>query len=96
MEIRISRRAEKDLDHLKEYLLEKWSERVKNDVFSGIKSKVNLLIQNPELGISSKKKKGIRKCVVSKQTSFFYKIEKDIIIIITFHDNRKDPKKLKL
>jgi plasmid stabilization system protein ParE len=33
----------------------------------------------------------IKKALISKQTSFFYKIEKDRIIILYFWDNRQEP-----
>lgn len=40
--------------------------------------------------------KSIRKCVLSKQTSLFYRIEGNSVELITFFDNRNNPQNLRL
>ena len=41
------------------------------------------------------KKKKIRKCVMTKHNTLFYRENKDNIDILRIFDNRQDPKKLK-
>ncbi len=48
----------------------------------------------PGMFPASDKRKDIRKAVVSKQTSLFYRISQDQIQILHVWDNRQDPDKL--
>ena len=54
-----------------------------------------LISQNPEMFIEVDKK-NIRKGMISKQTSVFYKVLNQDILIVTFWDNRQNPEKLSL
>lgn len=38
----------------------------------------------------------IRKCVINKQTSLYYRVEENSIVLITFFDNRRSPDNLSL
>lgn len=55
---------------------------------------VDQLKLNPKSFPASKIKKGIRRCVVTRQTSVYYRIQNESIEIITVIDNRQDPKKI--
>jgi hypothetical protein len=48
---------------------------------------------NPEMFSESQIKGGIRKCVVTAQTSLYYRICNESIEVITMIDSRQDPKK---
>ena len=75
---------------LLEYLEENWSIKVKGDFLNKLISKINQVSTLPQSCVQSKEFKGLYKCVVSKQTSFYYRInfEKEEIEIITLFDNR--------
>ena len=77
-----------------EYLLQNWTQKETDKLIMRTEKVLSLLIKNPTLYpiIESR----IRKCVLSKHNSLFYKIEGDHIFIIACWDNRKDPEKLKI
>ena len=54
----------------------------------------NHIQKNPELFPVSEFEK-LRKCVVSKQTSIFFIIEKNKIYIVSVFDTRQNPVKIK-
>lgn len=56
--------------------------------------KINQIAIYPESCIESKEFRGIFKCVVTKQTTFYYRFISDEIEIITLFDSRQNPKKL--
>ena len=54
---------------------------------------LSLITENPELFPYSKTK-NIRKAIISKQTSLFYRIEEEYIQLLHFWDNRQNPDNL--
>jgi hypothetical protein len=56
-----------------------------------------LRIQNtPEQFPVILKSKKVRRCVMSPQTSIFFKVNKEVVEIISMFDNRQDSKKRNL
>ncbi|RRO13427.1 type II toxin-antitoxin system RelE/ParE family toxin [Flavobacteriaceae bacterium 14752] len=90
----ISKTAEKKLDNLFEYLTEEWSIKVKKDFIIKLDSSIELIMSQPEIFPKSKKGKGIRKCVITKQTTLYYRYNSNQINIVTIFDNRQNPNKL--
>lgn len=95
LKVFISQRAEKNLKDILEYLQSEWSVRVKDKFLKILQDKIELLSQSPLMYEASLKKKLIRRCVVTKQIVFYYKVSNDTIDIITIQDTRKNPKKLR-
>ncbi len=91
----ISKTAEKRLEKLFEYLIENWSLKVKIDFVKKLDNKIDLLKSHPNGFPKSIKEKGLRKCVITKQTTLFYKFDSERIYIITVFDTRQNPEKLK-
>ncbi len=88
-------RAKNDYTLILEYLHTNWTKK-ELQKFTNKTSKVLLQIaEKPEIFPASKKK-NIRKCVLIKQVSIYYRIKKNEIELLTFWDNRRTPKKLKL
>jgi len=96
MKVTISGRAEQNLDNIVRYLETEWSVRVRDKFLDILKAKIALIAKTPQLYEASSKKKTVRRCVVSKQTSLYYRLGKGEIEIITIQDNRMNPRKLKL
>ncbi len=96
MKVTISERAEKNLDDIIQYLETEWSVRVRDKFLEVLKTKIEQIGRMPQMYEASSKKKTIRRCVISKQTSLYYKAKKEEIEIITIQDNRGNPRKLKL
>jgi plasmid stabilization system protein ParE len=87
--------AETDLISVLNYLNEKWSVLVVNQFINKVDSFVNLLAEEPKLFPIINKKHNVRKCVLTKQNTLYYRENKDSIDIIRMFDSRQDPKKLK-
>jgi len=96
MKVFLSPQALSKLEKLNEYLLENWNSKVRNEFIEKLTSKFEQISNFPESCVQSEKYKGIYKCVLTKQTTFYYRItEKNEIEIITFFDTRQNPDKLK-
>lgn len=93
MEIYFSKRARNSLQKLLDHLETEWSSKVKHAFISKLDIAIETIADFPESCPVSRKRKGIYKCVVSKQTSFYYRIKKENIEVIVFYDNRMNPKK---
>lgn len=97
MTVFLSPLAEQKLVELTAYLLEHWNKKVKDEFVETLTSKINQISTQPFSCPQSKSQKGIFKCVVTKQTTFYYRIVKikNVIEIITFFDTRQHPNRLK-
>ncbi|WP_299157074.1 type II toxin-antitoxin system RelE/ParE family toxin [uncultured Christiangramia sp.] len=93
--IKISQIAEEKLELLFEYLLEEWSYKVKSNFVKKLDKNIQIIKNQPESFPKSDKQDGLRKCVITKQTTLFYEFNDTEIHILTFFDTRQDPKKLK-
>ena len=96
MKVFLSELAENKLLRLNEFLLEKWNLKVRNDFIKKLTSKIEQISKQPESCPQSSEYKGLYKCVVTKQTTFFYRInfDKNEIEVITVFDTRQNPDKL--
>jgi plasmid stabilization system protein ParE len=90
----VSKLAEEKLEILFEYLIKKWSIKVKNDFITKLDQSLSVIKEYPESFPESEKEKGLRKCVITKQTSLYYRFDKTQIKIITIFDTRQNPNKL--
>ncbi|MGY5351111.1 type II toxin-antitoxin system RelE/ParE family toxin [Wenyingzhuangia sp. IMCC45533] len=91
----ISKTAEKKLEKLFKFLLENWSLKVKSDFIKKLDKNINLIKINPESFPQSENKIGLYKCVITKQTTLFYRYTREKITIVTIFDTRQNPNKLK-
>jgi len=91
----LSPKAKHNLEALLNYLKEEWSEKVKQAFISKFDKALQQVIAYPQSCPESKEIKGAHKKVVSKQTSFYYRITKQEIQIVILFDTRQDPDKLK-
>jgi plasmid stabilization system protein ParE len=83
-----------DFAKILEYLHENWDEKVTSQF---IKLTENILEQisiNPKQFPVIHKKEKIRKCVLTKHNSMFYRESKSHIDILRFFDARQDPNTL--
>ena len=94
-EIRLSKRAMQKLDSLLVYLEEEWSTKVKYEFVQKLDKSLKQIQKLPDSFPESEKIRGLRKCVVTKQTTVFYRYSEATIDVVTIFDNRKNPKSLK-
>ena len=93
-EVRLATRAMKKLDNLLVYLEKEWSIKVEHDFIVKLDKSLKQIQKLPDSFPESEKVKGLRKCVVTKQTTIFYKYTETSIYIVAIFDNRQSPKSL--
>ena len=93
-EIRLSKRAMQKLNSLLGYLEKEWSLKVKHEFVLKLDKSFKQIQNQPDIFPESSKIRGLRKCVVTKQTTVFYKYSETTIDVITIFDNRQNPKSL--
>ncbi len=96
MKVFLSEFAETKLLRLNDYLLEKWDKKTRDIFFQKMNDKIEQISLQPESCPRSKALNGLYRCVVTKQTTFYYRILEHAkeVEIITVFDTRQDPDKL--
>jgi plasmid stabilization system protein ParE len=87
--------SEEDFIDILNYLKQNWGDKVLQDFISLTSTLVEQIAFNPKQFPVIYSKKKIRKCVITKHNSIFYKERKDFVDILRIYDNRQDPIKLK-
>jgi len=90
--IESSEQIENNID----YLLEYWSEKVALEFIKKITTKGSFIIEFPHLYPLTKFRMNVRRCVVSKQITMYYKTLKNGILVISVFDTRQSPERLNL
>jgi plasmid stabilization system protein ParE len=90
-----SPQAENDLSLILEYLQEHWDKSVLLKFIDIVDEIINQISINPKQYPIIRKQKRIRKCVITKHNSLYYRDRKGYIDILRIYDNRQDPRKLK-
>jgi plasmid stabilization system protein ParE len=90
----LSSTAKLKLEGLLAHLKQEWSEQVKQEFIEKLDTKISQVSQYPKSCPESRVFKGLYKCVVTKQTTFYYRIKEDEIEVATLFDTRQDPQKL--
>ncbi|MBC5835744.1 type II toxin-antitoxin system RelE/ParE family toxin [Flavobacterium sp. F372] len=92
--LEFSNRSLKEIRIIVDYLNSKWSEKTSKKFLNKLKENIDLIQINPELFPVSEFEE-LRKCVVSKQTTVFFIIEKNKVYIVSVFDTRQNPNKIK-
>ncbi|NQY09386.1 MAG: type II toxin-antitoxin system RelE/ParE family toxin [Flavobacteriales bacterium] len=91
MKVILSSLAEKKISKLLDFLEKEWSLKTRKDYLDKFLKSVNQISKHPYSCPQASEPSGIFKCVVTKQSSFYYRILNDRIEIITLIDNRQNP-----
>lgn len=91
----ISKNASQSLQDIADYIESKWSTKTRNEFVDKFEKNVKLIQSNPESFPKSTINNNLHKCVVTKQTSIFYKFNFNTIRILQVFDTRQNPNKLK-
>ncbi|MCW3789770.1 type II toxin-antitoxin system RelE/ParE family toxin [Plebeiibacterium sediminum] len=89
--------SEEAINNLKgiiEDLEHKWTRREIKKFAKLLDKQLIVIKSNPYLFAESEKSNGLRKAVLSRQTTIYYRIKDDEIRIITLFDNRQNPEDL--
>ena len=84
------------LSKIYDYLEQNWTGREIRKFSVRLERVIELIAQYPRMFAVSQHKKKVRRCILTKQNSLYYKVDRHRIFIVTLFDNRQDPKKLKL
>lgn len=97
MKVFLSELAENKLLKLSDYILENWNLKIRDKFIEKLTEKIKQIYLQPESCPQSSEFKGLYKCVVTKQTTLYYRISIELneIEIITIFDTRQNPNKLK-
>jgi len=95
MKVFLSPLAEKKIQLILDYLEQEWSIKNREEFLSKLIKKIDQISNQPKSCIKSKDFPDLYKCIVTKQTSFYYRIKSNEIEVITLIDNRQDPKKIR-
>ena len=94
MEIEWSERARLDLQNIAEYLTRNWSLDVLFRFESKLDESIQRVIQNPKSFQLAKSQIGLRKIVITKHNTIYYKVNDFKIEIVRLFDTRQNPKKI--
>jgi len=91
-----SDRALADLKNIINYLTENWTQREIQNFARKLDKRLDLISVNPNLFPGTTKRKSVRKSVLTKHTVIYYKIDNDVVTIVTLFDPRQNPKRLRV
>lgn len=94
--IRWTDNAIADLRQTMKYLEENWTSKEIENFASELDHTIELISKNPELFQASEKKHGIRRAVIMKLNSLYYRRKNDTVEILSLYANRSNPDDLKL
>ena len=96
MEISWTPTAKKTYFKVLDYLAEEWTKKEVENFVHKVESILEQIKSNPEMFEASRKKKNVRKGLINKQNTLYYRVKprKNELELITFWYNRKDLKKL--
>jgi plasmid stabilization system protein ParE len=91
--VAFSKTAQKNLKIILDYLDRDWSDKLVKKFKMKLDLSINAILNNPEGFPIINEKYHVRKCVVTKQTTIFYKFNSKEIQILSLFDTRQNPKK---
>ncbi len=87
-------KAEKDLDNILDYLFKHWGQKTTVTFLDRLSHLIRQIQTSPERYPVISKKLNVRKCVLSKQNTLYYRIKSKKIEILRVYDTRQYPKRL--
>jgi len=86
--------AENDLSAILEYLYQNWDSNVSVHFIDLTENVIDQISNNPKQFPIIFKRKRIRKCVLTKHNSLFYRESRTRVEILRIYDTRQDPDSL--
>ncbi len=87
--------AEKDFELILDYLQLKWNNKIINSFINKIDDNINLILEDYKIFPVINEELQIRKSVISKQNTLYYREKSGNLEIVRLFDSRQDPNKLK-
>ncbi len=83
-----------NLEEILEYLTSKWTQREVDNFKTKLSRQLELIRNNPLMFPISEYNKKLRKGVLSRQTTIFYKVQENTVFIVYLFVNKKDIKNI--
>lgn len=90
-----SEEAVRNLENILEHLQENWSEKVVLNFKTSLSKLLDLIGRHPFIFPQSEYKKRLRKAVLSKQTTIYYEVKNNEVIIAYIFVNSQDIARIK-
>jgi plasmid stabilization system protein ParE len=87
--------SDRDFNNILDYLLENWGSKVVTRFIDIVEDLIEQISLNPKQFPVIHKKLKVRKCVITKHNTLYYRDRRDYVDILRIFDNRQDPHKLK-
>lgn len=91
-----SDRALGDLRNILDYLAVAWTQNEVKAFAKKLDKRLEIIRINPRLFPLTKKRKNVRRSVLTRQTVIYYETSGNTINIIALFDSRQDPSKVRL
>ncbi|WP_420878627.1 type II toxin-antitoxin system RelE/ParE family toxin [Roseivirga pacifica] len=91
-----SPRARNEFDKTVAYLINKWGKSSAIKFINRVEEVLAHISKSPNIYPQSGQRKHVRRCVVAKQVSLYFKVDELKIELVTFFDTRLNPSKKKL
>jgi plasmid stabilization system protein ParE len=86
--------SEKDFENILDYLDKNWGQKVAANFIDLTENIVNQISINPRQFPICHKRKKVRKCILTKHNTIFYRDGKVNVEILRIYDTRQDPNTL--
>jgi plasmid stabilization system protein ParE len=86
--------SENDFGNILDYLDKNWGKKVVITFIDLIENQINQISTNPKQFPIIYRRKKIRKCVLTKHNTLYYRDSKSYIEILRIYDTRQDPSTL--
>jgi len=87
--------AESDFESILDYLQSNWNDRMINRFINKVDDTISLILEDHKIFPLINKELQIRKSVISKQNTLYYREKARKLEIVRLFDSRQDPNKLK-
>ena len=87
--------AEKDFESILDYLQLKWNNRIINKFINKVDDNISLILEDYKIFPIINEELQIRKSVISKQNTLYYREKAGKLEIVRLFDSRQNPNKLK-
>jgi plasmid stabilization system protein ParE len=96
LKIRWTDEATKNLESIILFLESNWTSKELKRFFRMLEKQLHLLTKFPEAYSVTIQKKGIRKCVFTKNVTIYYTVREEQLVLLSLFDTRQLPSKVKL
>jgi len=94
--VRYSIRAVAEYEQILDYIVEEFGIETAAEVDLHFEEVIDQISINPFLYPYSNKSKNLRRCVLSSQTTLYYRFKDECVELASFRGNRMNPKTLRL